>query len=93
MFGGPILEVVEACNKIYSVAQLLNSLKYVSLCNKSWINAKFFKSTTQTTQKEATTDCSIMKPRARSLSIQYNFDVYKKKYYPAQMLILNDILL
>ena len=35
MFGGPILEVVEACNKIYSVAQLLNSLKYVSLCNKS----------------------------------------------------------
>ena len=46
----------------------------------------------QTTQKEATTDCSIMEPRARLLSIQYNFDVYKN-YYPAQMLILNDILL
>ena len=79
MFGGPILEVVEACNKIYSVAQLLTLLKYVSLCNKSWISAKknFIKSTTQPTQKEATTDCSLMEPRARLLSIQYNFDVRK----------------
>ena len=54
---------------------------------------KFIKSTTQTTQKEAATDSSIMEPRARLLIVQYNFDVYKKNYYPAQMLILNDILL
>ena len=52
---------------------------------------KIIKSTTQTTQKEAATDSSIMEPRARLLIIQYNFDVYKN-YYPAQMLILNDIL-
>ena len=49
MFGGPILEVVEACKKN-------------------------IKSTTQTTQKEATTDSSIMETRARLLIIQYNFD-------------------
>ena len=47
-------------------------------------------SATQTTQKEATTDSSIMEARARLLIIQYIFD---KIYYPAQMLILNDILL
>ena len=51
---------------------------------------KIIKSTTQTTQKEATTDSSIMDTRARLLIIQYNL---KKFYYPAQMLILNDILL
>ena len=50
MFGGPILEVVEACKK------------------------KFIESATQTTQKEATTDSSIMETRARLLIIQYNFD-------------------
>ena len=50
MFGGPILEVVEACKKN-------------------------IKSTTQTTQKETTTDSSIMETRARLLIIQYNFDV------------------
>ena len=31
-------------------------------------------SATQTTQKEATTDSSIMETRARLLIIQYNFD-------------------
>ena len=39
---------------------------------------KIIKSTTQTTQKEAATDSSIMEPRARLLIVQYNFDVYKK---------------
>ena len=53
----------------------------------------FIKSAMQTMQKEATTNSSIMETRARLLIIQYNFDVYKKNYYPAQMLILNDILL
>ena len=74
MFGGPILEVVEACKKLF-IGSILSLLKYVSLCNKSWISVKkFIKSTTQTTQKEATTDSSIMETRARLLIIQYNFD-------------------
>ena len=47
-------------------------LEVVEVCKK------IIKSTTQTTQKEATTDSSIMETRARLLIIQYNFDVYKK---------------